>query len=235
MKTKLTIALTLAIANFTLLPAFAQLSDKPPSAPPPRGNPTPGGTFSGISCSKPPKPINALIPQKDLEPFLVGQGLTTSEHPTFWVYSPYSSEETITAKFSLHDRRGRALYRTTFNLPKTAGIIRLQAPTEAKYALEQEQFYHWYFSIQCTASDATLHDLIVDGWVKRVAVTPETEAEVNAAQPELWYDSLTRLANLRLASPQDEALKQDWSKLLTSAGLETLIEEPLLEPVARND
>ncbi|MGB8688008.1 MAG: DUF928 domain-containing protein, partial [Microcoleus sp.] len=77
-------------------------------------------------------------------------------------------------------------------------------------------------------------DLVVDGWVNRVAVTAETERLIDAAAPDIWYDSLTRLGNLLLASPQDETLKRDWNKLLEFIGEKELAKEPLAGPVLVN-
>ncbi len=232
MKQLLTIALTLTLANFPILSTSAKPLPTPPPAPPPPGNPVPGGTFSPPpQCGTPAKVLNALIPQKNLGSLLIGQGLTASQYPTFWIYLPYSSKDISSGEFSLHNRRGRKLYRTSFSLPQTAGIISISIPSEPKYALEEEQFYHWYFSLKCSSNESSTPDIVVDGWVKRVALTSESERQINAAQPDIWYDSLTRLANLRLAAPEDEKLRNDWIDLLNSVGLEALVQEPLVGPV----
>jgi hypothetical protein len=73
--------------------------------------------------------------------------------------------------------------------------------------------------------------LEIYGFIQRVALTPERERQINAGMPDVWYDALTRLANLYIASPQDAALKNDWARLLKSAGLEELAQERLVGSV----
>jgi hypothetical protein len=36
--------------------------------------------------------------------------------------------------------------------------------------------------------------LDVNGWVQRVALTPERERQINAATPDVWYDASANLA-----------------------------------------
>ena len=234
MKLQQAVALTLAIATLTIFPNSVKSLPDPPPAPPPPGNPTPGGTFGPPpQCKSTAKGLNALIPQKNLGSLLVGQGLTTSQYPTFWVYVPYRSGDGYSGGFSLHNRRGHTLYQTSFSLPKTPGVVGIQLPVNPNHALESGKFYHWYFTINC-GSNASKPDLVVDGWVKRVALTPEHEHQINTAQPDIWYDALTRLATLRLTSPQDDKLKSDWNNLLNSVGLDQLDREELLGPVVNS-
>lgn len=232
MKLQSNVALTLALASLTIFPTSVKSLPEPPPAPPPPGNPVPGGTYGPPpQCKSTAKILHALIPQKNLGSLLIGQGLTTSQYPTFWVYVPYAPEDISSGEFSLHNRRGQTLYRTSFSLPKTSGIVSIQLPLEQKYALEDGQFYHWYFTINCGSNTSSKPDLVVDGWVRRVALTPDYERQINTAQPDIWYDALTRLANLRLTSPQDDKLKKDWNNLLNSVGLDQLVQEQLVGSV----
>ncbi len=232
-KLETVLAITLALASMTIFPASAQSLPDPPSAPPPAGHPTPEGTFGPPpQCKRTPKELNALIPEKELGSLLKGQGFTTSQYPNFWVYVPYAPEDIYSGEFSLHNRKGHTLYQTYFSLHKTPGIVSIPLPLDPKNALEEGKFYHWYFTLNCGSNKNSKPDLVkVDGWVKRVALTPDYEDQINTAQPDIWYDALTRLANLRLTSPQDDNLKNDWKNLLNSVGLDKLVQEQLVSPV----
>lgn len=47
----------------------------------------------------------------------------------------------------------------------------------------------------------------------------------------MWYDSLTRIAELRRAAPTDDKLKNEWNNLLKSAQLQEIADEPLVETI----
>ncbi len=55
--------------------------------------------------------------------------------------------------------------------------------------------------------------------------------QIDTAAPEDWYDAVNNLANRLIASPQDTKLKQEWTDLLKSVGLQNLAQEPLIGSV----
>jgi len=175
---------------------------------PPKGTATEGGGLgsSSASCNNTGQRLTALVPRN------VEQRLTTSEYPTFWFYVPYSSQEIESREFSLHDRDEKLLYRTSFKTSKTPGIIGIRLPAVPKYALQPNQYYHWYLTIKCQRN-ARNQILYVDEWVQRVPLTPENS--------EIWYDALSRLAEQLLSNSENEQLKRDWMNLLTSAELDS--------------
>jgi hypothetical protein len=116
-------------------------------------------------------------------------------------------------------------------LPATPGVISISLPETPESALEQGKFYHWYLKLYCATSTREEADLVVDGWLKRVSKSLENQSSTEISH--IWYDSVTNLANRRLASPQDEKLKSEWIKLLKSVGLESLAQEPLVGSVLR--
>ncbi|MEQ9550105.1 MAG: DUF928 domain-containing protein [Coleofasciculus sp. G3-WIS-01] len=171
--------------------------------------------------------------------------LTVSKHPTFWVYVPYGSEKVSSGEFSLqygeHD-----VYRTTFQLPATPGIVSVTVPPTEK-ALETGKTYRWYFEISCT-SVAESEELVTQlapasltGLVRRVSKSPELEAELNRAKNplervaayakhDIWYDMMTEFAQLRLEYPQNSTLESIWLELLgdNRIGLKAIEQEPLV-------
>jgi len=235
---QLALAMTLGLTNLTTFPPLertqsislvSQKPPDPPSTPPPSGNRKPGGGLgeSEVSCPSTNKPLTALMPVNS-------QGQTISEHPTFWFYIPYDPEDISTAEFSLltQDEKTR-IYRVSFQLPATPGIIGIRLPSSLPSPLEAGKFYHWYLKLNCTADTSSQSEPIVDGWVQRVTINPNSAN--STIPPDIWYDTLTDLANRRLADPENEILKNDWANLLKSVGLEELSSESLVGIVSLSE
>ena len=215
----------LPIANWTYSPIQQQISKTTQTPPDP--NTTQGGGLdpSNSSCTKTKQPLTALIPPKNL-------GLTTSARPTFWFYIPYIREDIKRGEFVILTQDEKTvIYETTFQLSQTPGIVSISIPLSSKSALEETKVYRWFLRIYCNKSRTDRADLVVDGSVKRVEMTAERERLINAASPDIWYDSLTRLGDVLSSSPQDEKFKNDWNKLLESIGRKELSKEPLVGPV----
>jgi len=209
-------------------PAGGQNHPPPPPRTPPDNQTEPGGGLnpSNPSCTSTSKPLTALIPVKN-------PVLTTREHPTFLFYVPYGSDDVRFGEFSLlvGPEEKIRIYKTRFTLPQTPGIVSITLPSAPEYALEEGKFYHWYFKLYCQSNTSSQTSVDVNGWVQRVALTPERERQINAATPDIWYDALANLAISLRVSPQDARLRDDWFNLLKSIGLEDLAQEPFVGPV----
>jgi len=232
----ITFAIALGISSFLSYPTLAQIPISPPlnqnpstfpRTPPPNDR-KPGGGLnpSNPSCKTTSKPLTALIPVEN-------PVLTTKEHPTFLFYVPYGSDDVRVGEFSLlvGPEEKTRLYKTRFTLPQTPGIVSITLPSAPEYALEEGQYYHWYLKLYCQTNTSFQPSVDVNGWVQRVALTPERERQINAATPDVWYDASANLAQSLRASPQDARLKNDWLNLLKSIGSEDLAQEPLVGPV----
>jgi hypothetical protein len=257
------LAIALELRNFLGYPALAQIQistplsytpPKPPHDPrptstvpaggqnyppadrrrslPDNNEPVPGRGLnpSNSSCKSTSKPLTALIPVKN-------PVLTTREHPTFLFYVPYTSDEVRVGEFSLLVGLAEKtrLYKTRFTLPQTPGIVSITLPSVPEYALEQGQYYHWYFKLYCQTNTSSQPSVDVNGWVQRVPLTSERERQINAAAPDVWYDASANLAQSLRASPQDARLRNDWLNLLKSIGSEDLAQEPLVGPVTPSE
>jgi hypothetical protein len=232
----ITFAIALAFSSFLGYPTLAKiqistlLTQNPPAPPrtPPDNQTRPGGGLdpSNPSCKTTSKPLTALIPVKN-------PVLTTREHPTFLFYVPYSSDDVRVGEFSLlvWPEEKTRLYKTRFTLPQTPGIVSLTLPSAPEYALEEGKSYHWYLKLYCQTNTSSQPDLDVNGWVQRVALTPERERQIKATTPDVLYDALANLAENLRASPEDATLRNDWVNLLKSIGSEDLAQEPLVGPV----
>ena len=201
--------------------------DKPPDKGPPPGRRVPGGDLDPLSpnCKKTSRPLTVLVPANS-------QGTITSERLTLWFYVPYDPEDITSAEFLVLNRdETEYVYKTRFTLPKTPGIVSISVPLSAKTSLETGKYYHWYLTLKCKGSTINTPDIEIDGWVQRILPTPSTTNQIDPAAPEGWYDAVNDLANRLIASPQDTKLKQEWTDLLKSVGLENLAQEPLIGSV----
>ena len=215
-----------------------------PNAPPPdRGTPhAPHGTGSRGDCITHPEmpPLTELVGNRGLD-------LTVSEHPSFWVYAPYTQAEVASAQFSLQIGDVE-IYQTDIQLPVTPGIIELSLPTTIP-PLEVGTAYRWYFEITCPQTDPSDQASLVTvtGMVQRVAPSAALASELAIAQSplekisaytenQIWYETLTELAYLRRSNPENQELKAIWQDLLSdpNVGLGRLAEAPILGEVHRD-
>ncbi|MGI2908440.1 DUF928 domain-containing protein [Tolypothrix sp. VBCCA 56010] len=190
------------------------------------------GTGSRGECPPVEVPVTALIPNKN-------PGLTVEEHPTFWFFVPYQFNNTSGGEFALQDEANNDVYRTSFKLPETAGIVSLSVPSTV--SLELNKSYQWYFKIYCSRQNLS-NPVFVRGWVQRKALKPDLERLLQAANDKrsriaiyaengIWYSALTELAKLHFAEPKNTVFINDWTNLLRDVGLENLAEQPFVGEV----
>jgi hypothetical protein len=165
---------------------------------------------------------------------------TISARPTFFVYIPQTSAQN--AEFTLSDEMGKDVVEATFALPRTPGVVGLTLPSNTS-SLEVGKTYKWSVQILCPARDMDGDNganPTINGEVERIQ-PPDTLVNIGKVAPsdrpdlyaksQIWYDSISSLAELQYANPQDLTLKQDWVSLLKSVNLDTVAEAPLLPEV----
>ena len=216
-------ALSVAVCGAPLL-AIAQEYH-----PPQRG--TPGrreGAGTRGTCLRGPKLLMPLTPTDSFS-------ATVSSSPTFFWYVPTTAAQT--AEFTLLDENDRTLYKTTLNLPATAGVISFSLPTSvAASVLTVGKDYYWQLSILCDPSQPSINPF-VEGVVQRVKPTAALTSQLKKAgardRPNiyatngLWQDAIATLAHDRCSNPQDQNLTISWTQLLQSVKLEDYAKEPL--------
>lgn len=201
------------------------------------GRPMPGRRVGG--GSRGPCPYNREQPLTALMP-TTNWGETVAEHPTFWFYVPYSSQNFPAGEFVLHEEAGKEVYRIPFTLPATPGLVKFSIPSD-RAPLEIDKKYFWTFKLYCQPQQSSASDS-VQGWVTRIKLTPELQRQIEAAKPRedmaynqnrIWYDALARLAEIRTAHPSNSTLDRDWTELLKlkGIGLEHLAQRPLVGSV----
>jgi hypothetical protein len=206
--------------------AIAQKPPPPPPKPPPNGT-RPGGGLNPhdpLSCNSLNRSVQALLPVEN-------PVLTTTDSPTLLFYIPFSAEQIQFGEFTLLTWPGeqQRLYHVRFTLPKTPGIVSVTLPPQP--ALQEGNYYRWYFQLYCQDGTGAKPDLTVNGMVQRVALTTERERQIRNATPDIWYDALARVATQLQTSPQNAELRKNWRSLLQTIEAENLAQQPLLGPV----
>jgi len=227
--------LTLILAIFTFSPAsnlaqtlpIKQVSQVPPTPPPtpipPDPAPAGGGLGNNTQCDQ-----NIQKPLITLRPVNQDHRLTTVQYPTFWFDIPYPSESIKFGRLILttYDDEQKS-FQFDFNIVKTPGVVSI--PTSyLNHALEEGKTYFWSLQLYCQNNTSTNPDLERYGWITRVALTSEREKQIQAGMPDIWYDSLTYLAQSYINSPQDPATKTRWIQFLQSAQFGDLTQENLV-------
>lgn len=202
------------------------------------------GAASRGKCPVAGEPLTALVPstwkylgeqqkRSNLDAWEAVWGLTTEESPTLWFFNPYNLTNKLPVEFVLEDEQGNNIYRTSFIASGTSpGVVSFRLPSKA-VKLEFGKKYRWYFSIGCDAKFPAL----VEGWVQRVAVNSGLKSQLQLATPQqrvalyasngIWYDAVSRLAELRAANSENTMLLKDWINLLNSVGLQAVAHQPL--------
>ena len=196
-----------------------------------------GSRSTGTACvAQPEQPIIALMPESNL-------GLTLSERPTFWFAMP-EINQSKNIEFGIFNQNEELIYQKTFQPSGEAGITHFSLP-ETEVALATDQDYRWYLTIICDPSSRA-EDLVVTGWVRRI--TPDStlvESLAEATQQEqialyqdaeLWYETITQLADLYRDVAQDstaaetDTVEQEWNRLLEAVNLPQVVETPFSNP-----
>ncbi|MFN6567159.1 DUF928 domain-containing protein [Dendronalium sp. ChiSLP03b] len=186
-------------------------------------------------CPAIEKPLTALVPQTNI-------GLTISERPTFWFYIPYQPTNANPVEFLLINDKKYPVYKTTFQLTSTPGIINVNLPQNVP-ALEIGKKYNWVLSYMCDPVNR-LKDTFVKGYIERVSINSNVKNHLEkASRPRerillfaengLWYDALVMLANERRQKPKDAQVAKDWKDLLLSSEgdskeIKKIVSEPIV-------
>lgn len=172
-------------------------------------------------------PLTALIPATNI-------GLTVSAHPTFWFYVPYSSTLQRPVEFLLYGTDNHEIYKTTFQLQNTPGIVSLKLPETAP-SLEIGKKYRWRFSFLCNLANQA-ETRFVEGWVRRDTPSPALASQLEAASMRdrialyaangFWYDTLSAISQLLRTSLPNDTSTADWTSVLQSVGLDEITSVP---------
>jgi hypothetical protein len=148
---------------------------------------------------------------------------TVSEYPTFWVYVPELPANARFGEFTLQDLdNNENIFQKDFLLSGQAGIISFNLPLKPENSLKIGRKYRWIVTVYCNEKPAISEEYIeVDSYIERVATPNNIKADDYLAYAEnnIWYETLTKLAEQHRDRPKDEILTQDWLELLTAVNL----------------
>lgn len=160
-------------------------------------------------------------------------GLTTSGHPTFVFYVPYALNPDLPLIFVLQNSARENIYQTSIKatIPQS-GFVSVSLPVTQK-PLEINQFYRWFFVVDCAHESSPL----VEGWVQRTVPSPALSKSLKNADGQqrvalyaangIWYDAISTLSALRRREPKNSQFMADWVSLLESVGLKEIATEPV--------
>lgn len=204
---------------------------------PPAGQEKPQTTVSGgtrgicsLDQTLPTPSLTVLLPQDKL-------GLTTRQHPEFFVYIPQT--EATEAEFLLIDPNGEYEYRARYTVPQTGGVVKIELP-DSEIPLEAGKDYEWMFAIVCDP-DSRDKDIVDGGIVKLTELSSTQTRQLQQADSlkraqlyaeyGIWHDAVETLATLQCQNSDRSDLQSNWQQLLKSGSvkLDTIITQPLLE------
>jgi hypothetical protein len=153
---------------------------------------------------------------------------TATATPTLYWYVAQTSASS--GEFVIIDRTNQPVYYISFPIPQKSGIVKIDIPEQA--ALKAGQTYSWFFMIVCHPNHRN-QDKFVQGQIEyvqlataekeRLAAAKGLEKAQLLAQSYLWPETLDTIAQLRGKNPEE------WQELLTSVGLEELVDRTFLE------
>ncbi|MGL5060579.1 MAG: DUF928 domain-containing protein [Microcoleus sp.] len=215
------------VAQSTPTVASQKVNFKPPDVTAPDNRQA--GTHRGKGCS-PNLSMMSLIPPSN-------RAVTVAESPTFFAYV---SQAKTAVEFVLQAEDGTEVYKTAFKVDKP-GIVEVRVPAvgNSKKSLEVGKRYQWSLTVMCADPDDRSGDYYVKSFVERIEpgealkkelANPDSMARAIAyAKHEIWYDTISTLAQMRRKAPEDKALTAEWQQLLKSQRLESIATQPLVQ------
>jgi hypothetical protein len=192
------------------------------------GNPLQDASICGLAESASAnKSVKAIVPSTNI-------GLTVTPHPSIFVYIPQTNAQK--GFFSIQDEESNYYYQTSITLPKQSGVIEVSVGSEVP-ALEVGKNYKWSLAMICNQY-LEPDSPFVTGWIRRVepnktvASISQSKISLDAATKlaanGVWYDTVFTIVKLRKLQPSNQNLAISWQRLLESAKLNAIAQEPLL-------
>jgi hypothetical protein len=174
--------------------------------------------------------LMALIPQNNV-------GMNASASPKLFFYVP-ELKKLSTLEFVLRNEQDQLMYET-FLSTEGNGIMSIEVPAEVKSnLLKADQNYHWYLSLICNSQQRS-RDIVVEGWMRQGRLNLATQKQLNKAsslekaevyrQQGFWFDALLALTENPNSVAEETMMRQKWSEMLVSVGLESLVSEPFIK------
>ncbi|PZV19632.1 MAG: hypothetical protein DCF20_01090 [Pseudanabaena sp.] len=233
---------TVIALPFALFTPSAQAQSRKVRYVPPKNLGTPVVSTPGIlrstGCSESACFI-ALVPDLAADTAPVPQ--TMSERPTFYFLIPetegrgyfylYESDSTL--------KKGKRVYRTSFNIRNKAGILTFKMPDDAP-SLKPNKNYLWEFSVGGLIDAGQ-----VSGSIRRVLPNQKLVEQLKRAsmpieraalfaQDGFWFETVQTLAEAQQGASKKTEVVSEWNALLKSSQLDRVIPYPFLKSAVAN-
>jgi hypothetical protein len=194
-----------------------------------------GGAARG-GCTVQELPLVPLMPVTNLtDSYPTFSAVTVEGHPSFFAYIPRTTAQTV--EFLLLDEETGDVVYEPEPLTINGGEQIVSFHHDATLPpLDVDKIYTWYFSLVCDGNTFNRPDVTdnssrpyVRGWLQRVASDQATSSLLASAPPRdrpqiyadagIWLDTLSSLADLRCAAPNDAELTSDWAELMQALNL----------------
>lgn len=187
-----------------------------------------GGQRSPDCVDRKNPPLTVLAPGNNL-------GTTISGNPTLFWYVPKTKAKS--AEFVVLDDNDDEVYQATLALQGVPGVVKLSLPETV--SLASGKSYRWLLALKCNAKDSSM-DEFVTGNLERMELKQEDKTKLAEAKEPLqqaevyagariWQETVTILAQLRQARPDDPKVRDAWKELLQSVKLDAIADAPLVE------
>ncbi len=170
----------------------------------------------------------------ELAALMPANNISTTVDPQTSLYFYVPPTQGSQAELTLYDwtnKNRTPVYQTQLSVKQTSGIVKLTLPKTVE--LKSDNIYVWNFSIYCSSNPNEAYQY-ADGWLQRVTLTAQQQAQLEQRQQPLeqaqlyaeagiWANALEIVAQLRSSHPQV------WQRFLDSVALSHLAQYPMID------
>ncbi|MEL6248866.1 MAG: DUF928 domain-containing protein [Cyanobacteria bacterium J06627_15] len=171
--------------------------------------------------------LTALLPNNSLATTYAADDTLPS---SLFFYIPETAA--TQAELVVVDSVGEEVYTKTMTLPDETGIVQVTIPDGAELFTAGE-LYYWDFSIICDIEDPE-DNVLVGGGIQRADADENLLSNLESAdgdllvQAEIYAAAGAWQESLALAAQMRDTDTAPWEEILTSVGLEAVIDAPIL-------
>lgn len=192
-----------------------------------------GGTRDGWCDSSEwtPWSVKALVPENNVSTF-------AGDQASLWIHmSPGFAQRPAELYIQNADTRER-VYQQDMALanPEEDDILRMSLPSHneaGELLFETGQTYAWEFAVICDHSDRS-RDYVIQGHLEKLPENPELVARLATAtlqeQAEIYAEAVLWQETLQAAEQLQTVAPSQWTELLASVGLGSLLYEQSSNP-----
>lgn len=186
-------------------------------------------TTSGGSPRKPAgsrdlfgtQPMAALFPGEQVR--------TSAMQPVFLIYLPQQTARQGELILAQNGNFNYPIYRQTLDLPASAGLLRIEIPTDLLPAWSPETSYDWQFSL-ISLFPGRGNPIAITEQIHRVEIAPDRQTQLSQLSPQervplyytldLPYDACIELDQLRRRPTVESWVQETWAAWMIGKGLQ---------------